>query len=252
MSDSLSPPAAHPATPFWLVEFLMKDQLLSLWRFPWMLLAAFLLLLLIFFSLCLIFVSLINMCLSLFLLGFILMGLSELLRLDWLLSQVRKVFNYNLFKNFLRPYLFLFFFWAPYNLNVGALNVILEVCETILNIFNSFIFILLFISYFHHSSFQLTYPFLCHSYSALDSFHSIFNFSHCVIFHCLFFLYFFLVLVKCVKYSCIFSILFSRFWIFTIITLCSFSGGLPISFVDLVDFYLFPSFAQYFSVFPFS
>ena len=34
------------------------------------------------FSLCLIFVSLINMCLGLFLLGFILMGLSELLGLD--------------------------------------------------------------------------------------------------------------------------------------------------------------------------
>ena len=32
---------------------------------------------------------------------------------------MRKIFNYNLFKNFLIPFLFLFFFWNPYNLNVG-------------------------------------------------------------------------------------------------------------------------------------
>ena len=51
--------------------------------------------------------------------------------------------------------------------------------------------------------------------------------------------------------SCIFSILFPRFWIiFTIITLNSFSGRLPISssFVCLVGLYLAPSSAVCFSV----
>ena len=52
----------------------------------------------------------------------------------------------------------------------------------------------------------------------------------------------------------IFSILFPRFWIiFTVITLNSFSGRLPISssFVGLVGFYLAPSSAVCFSVFLF-
>ena len=54
--------------------------------------------------------------------------------------------------------------------------------------------------------------------------------------------------------SCIFSIPFLRFEIiFTIITLNSFSGRLPISSLlfGLVGFYLAPSSAAYFSVFPF-
>ena len=64
-------------------------------------------------SLCLVFVSLINMgvppCLypvwdSLCLLDLI----------DYFLFHVGEIFNYNLFKNFLIPFLFLFFFWDPY------------------------------------------------------------------------------------------------------------------------------------------
>ena len=49
--------------------------------------------------------------------------------------------------------------------------------------------------------------------------------------------------------SCIFSILFLRFWIiFTVITLNSFSGRLPISssLFGLVGFYLCPSSVTYF------
>ena len=50
--------------------------------------------------------------------------------------------------------------------------------------------------------------------------------------------------------SCIFSILFQRFWI---ITLNSFSSRLPISssFFGVVGFYSAPSSASYFSVFSF-
>ena len=101
------------------------------------------------FSLYLIFDSLINMCLGVFLLGFILYGtLCCLDLIDYFLSHIREVFNYNLFKYFLSPFLFLFFFWDPYNLNVGAFNVVPEVSETLQ--FFSFFFL--------YSALQLLFP----------------------------------------------------------------------------------------------
>ena len=114
------------------------------------------------FSLNLIFVSLIKMCLGVFLLGFILYGTLCFLDLgDYFLSHVKKVFHYNLFKYFLSPFLFLFFFWDPYNSNVGAFSVVPEVSEIVFNSFHSFFFILFLSSYFHHFVFQLTYSFFC-------------------------------------------------------------------------------------------
>ena len=90
-------------------------------------------------SLCLVFVSLISMCgrkepdtterlnwteLTCFSLGYPVWD-SVPLGLNWLfLFDVREIFNYNLFKNFLIPFLFLFFFWDPYNLNVGAFDIL--------------------------------------------------------------------------------------------------------------------------------
>ena len=63
------------------------------------------------------------MCLGVFLLGFILYGTVCLLGLiDYFLFHVGEIFNYNLFKNFLIPFLFLFFFWDPYNSNVGVFD----------------------------------------------------------------------------------------------------------------------------------
>ena len=50
------------------------------------------------------------MCFSL---GLSCMGLSVLPGLDYFLSHVREVFNYNLFKYFLRPFLFLFSSGTP-------------------------------------------------------------------------------------------------------------------------------------------
>ena len=88
-------------------------------------------------SLCLVFVSLISMCLwhvspwiypvwdSLCFLDLI----------DYSLFHVGEIFNHNLFKNFLIPFLFLVFFWDPYNLNVGAFDIVPEVSETILSYF---------------------------------------------------------------------------------------------------------------------
>ena len=96
------------------------------------------------FSLYLIFDSLINMCLSVFLFGFILYGTLHFLDLiDYFLSHVREGYYYNLFKYFLRPFLFLFFLWDHYNSNVGAFNIVPEVSETVLNSFRSFFCILL-------------------------------------------------------------------------------------------------------------
>ena len=122
------------------------------------------------FSLYLIFDSLNNVCLAMFLFGLILYGTLRFLDLiDYFRSHVREVFNYHLLKYFLRPFLFLFFFWGPCNSNVGAFNVISEVSEIVVNSFHSFFFILLPGSYFHHFIFQVTYPFFFLSYSAIDS-----------------------------------------------------------------------------------
>ena len=112
--------------------------------------------------LCLVFVSLISMCLGVFLLIFILYGILCFLELiDYFLFHVGGINNYNLFKNFLIPFLYLFFFWDPYNSNVGVFDIIPEVSETILSSLHSFYFILLFRSYFHHFIFQLTDSFFC-------------------------------------------------------------------------------------------
>ena len=90
-------------------------------------------------SLGLVFVSLISMCLGMFLLGFILYGTlcASWTWFDYFLFHVGEIFNYNLFKNFLIPFLFLFF-WDPYNSNVGEFDIIWEVSETILSPFQLF------------------------------------------------------------------------------------------------------------------
>ena len=92
------------------------------------------------FSLYLIFVSLINMCLGVFLLGYTPVWdcLHFLDLLDFFLSHVREVSSYYLFKYFIRPFLFFFFFWDPYNLNVCMFNVVPEISERL----SSFLFIL--------------------------------------------------------------------------------------------------------------
>ena len=118
-----------------------------------------------------VFDSFINMCLGVFLFGFILYGtLCFLDSIDCFLSHVREVFDYNLFKYFLRPFLFLFFFWDRCNSNVGVFNVVPEVSETVLNSFHYSFFILLLGSSFHYCILQVTYPFFCLSYFAIDSF----------------------------------------------------------------------------------
>ena len=65
---------------------------------------------------------------------------------DYFLPHFREVFNYYLFKYFLIVFLFVFFFWDSYDLNVGGFNIVPEVSEIVLISFNSFFF---FSSLFH-------------------------------------------------------------------------------------------------------
>ena len=91
------------ATPFWPAEFLLKNQLTTLWGFPCMLFVNFSLVAFNIFSVSLVFVSLICVwvCSSL---GLSCTVLSALPGLECFLSHVREVFGYNLFKYFLRPF----------------------------------------------------------------------------------------------------------------------------------------------------
>ena len=139
-----------------------------------------------------------------------------------LLDLIGEIFNYNLFKKFLIPFLFLLFFWDPYNSNIGAFDIVPEVPEALFTIF------ILFCSS-EVTSIILSYSSLIHS-SASDILllipSRVFLISVMVLFVCLSFNYSRSLLID----SCIFSILFSRFLIiFTIIILNYFSGSLPIS-----------------------
>ena len=132
-------------------------------------------------SLCLIFINLINMCLGVFHLGFILFGT---LWLSWtwviisfpILGKFSTIISSNI-----SSWSFFFFLWDSYDSNVGAFNIFLEVSEVVLISFNSFFFFPLCFIYFHHSIFHLTYPIFCLSYSTVGSLQSAFNLSYCII-----------------------------------------------------------------------
>ena len=53
-----------------------------------------------------------------------------------------EVFNYYLLKYFLMVFLFVFFFWDSYDLNVGAFNIVPEVSEIVLILLFHFSFFL--------------------------------------------------------------------------------------------------------------
>ena len=87
------------------------------------------------------------MCLGMFLLGFILFGTLWVswtwtisLDLDYFLPYYREIFNYHLLKYFLIPFLFVFFLWDSYDLNVGAFNIVPEVSKVVLIPFNYYFF----------------------------------------------------------------------------------------------------------------
>jgi len=179
-------------------------------------------------SLCIVFVSLISMCLGMFLLGFILYGtlyaswtwltisFSMLGRLSTIISS--KIFSYP------------FFFSSSSGTPIMQMFLHLTLSQRSWDypqFFSFFYFILLFRSYFYHFIFQLT-----DDSSASDilllipSGVVLISVIVLLVSVCLFFNYSRSLLID----SCIFSILLSRFLImFTIIFLNSFSGSLPIS-----------------------
>ena len=118
-------------------------------------------------SFCLVFVSLITVCLGMFLLGFILYGtlcaswtwltlsFSMLGKFSTIISS--KIFSYRFFSS------------SSSGTPIIWMLVHLIFSETILSSFHSFYFILVFRSYFQHFIFQLTGSFFCLRYSAIDS-----------------------------------------------------------------------------------
>ena len=136
--------------------------------------------------------------------------------------HVGEIFNSNLFKNFLIPFLSLFFFWDPYNSNVGDWSQrSLKLSSVLFILFTLFCFsevistILSSSSLIHCAAdILLLIPsrvFLISVILFLVSACLFFNSSRSLL----------------IDY-CIFSILFSRFLIFfTIMCLNSFSGSLP-------------------------
>ena len=129
------------AIPFLPEDFLLKDELLSLWQSPCMLFVVFPLLLLI-LVLCVWSLLIWLICiLGYFSLGLSCLGRSGFLGLgDYFLSRFREVFNYYFLKYFLMVFLLVFFFWGSYDSNVGVFDILLEVCKVVLISFNSFFF----------------------------------------------------------------------------------------------------------------
>ena len=120
------------------------------------------------YSLCLIFVNLINMCLGVFHLGFILFG-TLWVSWTWVIISfpILGKFSTIISSSFLMVFLFVFFFWDSYDSNVGAFDIVPEVSEVVLISFNSF---LLFSSLLHlflpfylppHLSYLLPQLFYC-------------------------------------------------------------------------------------------
>ena len=187
-------------------------------------------------SLCLIFVSLINMFLGVFHLGFILFGTLSFLDLGgYFLPHFRKLFNYYLLKYFLMVFLFVFVFWDSYDSNVGTFDIVPEVSEVVLISFNSFFFSATFISTILSSTSLILSSVSVILLLVLSRvlFH--------LLLHYLLLIDSFISSMSLLNISCIFSILvsrlficnsilFSRFWIiFTIIIWNSLSGRFPIS-----------------------
>ena len=202
-------------------------------------------------SLCLVFVSLISMCLGVFLLGFPVWDSLCLLDLiGYFLFHVGEIFNYNLLQTFLIPFLFLFF-WDLYNSNVGAFDMVPEVSETVLSSSHSFYFFCTseVISTILSSS-SLIHSFASDILLLIDS--RIFLTTVIVLFflHC--YSLIFLGLLKLILafspfwFQGLWSSLLSLFWII-------FQGFclFPFHLFGFLCFYFVPSLVQYFSAFSF-
>ena len=120
--------------PSWPEEFLLKDQLLSLWESPCALFVVFSLAAFNICSLCLIFVNLINMCPGVFRLGFI---LCQTLWVSW----TWVIISFPILRKFSTIISSSIFSWSFFlsSSSVGALNIVPEVSEILIS-FNLFFF----------------------------------------------------------------------------------------------------------------
>ena len=120
------------------------------------------------------FVSLINVCLDVFLHGFILYGtvLASWTLVTVSFTMLGKFFLLYFLQTYSQdPHFFFLFFCATSNSNVCVFNVIPVLSETVLICFNHFsLFILLHSGNFHHYIFLFIHPFFFLTYSAIDSF----------------------------------------------------------------------------------
>ena len=118
-------------------------------------------------SWCFVFVSLISVCLGMFLLGFLLYRTLHASRLTLSFSMLGK-FSTIFSEIFSYP-----FFFSSSGTPIIQMLVCLILSQSsqrIFSSFHSFYFILLLRIYFHHFIFQLTDSFFCFRYSAIDSF----------------------------------------------------------------------------------
>ena len=114
---SLSIVSIYPAIPFWPAKFFAKKSAVKHMGFSFYVTCCFSFSAFNRLSLCFIFVSLINMYLGMFLLGFILYG-THCVSWTWLIISSSMLVKFSTIissKNFLVLFLFLFFFWDLYN-----------------------------------------------------------------------------------------------------------------------------------------
>ena len=140
--------------------------------FPWYVTCCFSLAAFNILSLCLVFVSLISMCLGMFIFGFILYG-TLCASWTWLaisFSMLGKFSTIISSKIFSCP----FFYFSSFGTSIIQMLGHLIFSQRSLRLssvrFIVFIFFLFFRSYFHHFILQHTDSFFCFRYSAIDSF----------------------------------------------------------------------------------
>ena len=148
--SSLSSLQIYNATPFWLAEFLPRNLFDNLMGVPLYVIYCFSLVTFNILSLSLIFINLITMCLSVFLLGFILPGP---LYASWALLAISfpvlgKFSVITTSNNSPGP---VFSFWDPYNVNDAVFNIVPKVSRLC-----AFLFIFFYIPFWGHDFYSLS------------------------------------------------------------------------------------------------
>ena len=111
-------------------------------------------------SLCLIFVNLMNMCLGVFCLGFILFG-TLWVSWTWVTISFPILGYFQLLSPqvFLMVFLFIFFFWDSHDLNAGAFHIVPKVSEFVLISFNYMLSISLSFHLVYIAVFGVAFPY---------------------------------------------------------------------------------------------